>query len=71
MKFPVIMTEGHEDKVLEMNADQEVVTLHGATGEQLGALSWAAVIEQILAGDDDARFAHARSHPRADRKSVV
>ncbi|MBK5282238.1 MAG: PilZ domain-containing protein [Nitrospiraceae bacterium] len=65
MKLPVITTEGHEDKVLEMNADQEVVTLHGATGELLGALSWGAIIEQILAGDDDARFAHARSHPRA------
>ncbi len=49
MKFPVITTEGQEGKVLEMNADQEVVTLHSATGELLGALSWGAVIEQILA----------------------
>jgi type IV pilus assembly protein PilZ len=65
MKFPVITTEGHEGNVLEMNADQEVVTLHSATGELLGALSWGAVIEQILAGDDDVRFAHARAHPRA------
>ncbi len=65
MKFPVITTEGHEGKVFEMNAGQEMVTLHGATGELLGALSWGTVIEQILAGDDDMRFAHARSHPRA------
>ena len=65
MKFTVITTEGHEGKVLEMNADQEVVTLHSATGELLGALPWGAVIEQILASDDDVRFAHARSHPRA------
>ena len=65
MKFPVITTEGHEGKVLEMNASQEVITLHSATGELLGAQSWGAVIEQILAGDDDVRFAHARSHPRA------
>jgi uncharacterized protein (TIGR02266 family) len=48
-----------------MNANQEVVTLHSATGELLGALSWGTVIEQILATDDDARFAHARAHPRA------
>jgi len=47
-----------------MNADQELVTLHGATGELLGVLSWGAVIEQVLAGDDD-RFAHVRSHARA------
>jgi type IV pilus assembly protein PilZ len=65
MKFPVITTEGHEGKALDMNAGQEVVTLHSATGELLGAQSWGALIEQILAGDDDVRFAHARAHPRA------
>lgn len=65
MKLPVITTENHEGKVLEINADQEVLTLHSATGKLLGTLSWGAVIEQILATDDDVRFAHARSHPRA------
>lgn len=65
MKFPVSTTEGHQGKVLEMNADQEGVTLYSVTGELLGILSWGAVIKQILAIDDDVRFAHARSHPRA------
>jgi len=65
MKVAVITTEGHEGKFLEMNTEQEVVTLHGVTGEALGSLAWGAVIEQILASDDDVRFAHARSHPRA------
>ena len=65
MKLPVIMTERHEGKVLEMDTDQEVVALHSATGKLLGTLSWGAIIEQILSSDDDVRFAHARSHPRA------
>lgn len=65
MKFTVITTEVHEGKVLEMNTDREVVTLHSATGELLGALPWGTVIEQLLAGDEEVRFAHARSHPRA------
>jgi len=67
MKFSVTTTEGHEGKVLEMNADQEVVTLHSATGVLLGTLSWRMVIEQVLArsSDDDARFAQMRSYPRA------
>ena len=65
MKVAVITTEGHEGKFLEMNTEQEVVTLHGVTGEALGSLAWGAVIEQILASDDDVRFAHARCHPRA------
>ena len=65
MKFPVTTTEGHEGKILEMNADQEVVALHSATGELLGIVSWEAVIEQVLASNEDTRFAHARAHPRA------
>lgn len=65
MKFPVIMTEGHQGKILEMNADQEGVTLHSATGKLVGILSWGAVIEQILARDEDMRFTHARFHSRA------
>ena len=65
MKVAVTTTEGHEGKILEMNIEQEVVTLHGVTGEALGSLSWGAVIEQILASDDDVRFAHARCHTRA------
>ncbi|MEK7236501.1 MAG: TIGR02266 family protein [Nitrospirota bacterium] len=64
MKFPVTTTEGHEGKVLEMDANLEVVALHTATGELLGTMSWREVIERVLA-DDDARFAHARAHPRA------
>jgi type IV pilus assembly protein PilZ len=65
MKFPVTMTEGHQGKILEMNADQEGVALLSSTGELLGSLSWGTVIEQILASDDDGRFAHTRSYPRA------
>jgi uncharacterized protein (TIGR02266 family) len=61
----VTTTEGHQGKALEMNSEQEMVTLHSATGELLGILSWGTFIEQILASDDDVRFAHARAHPRA------
>lgn len=65
MKFPVTLTQGHQGKIVEMDVDHEVVTLRDAKGELLGTLSWGDVIERILAGDDDARFAHARAHPRA------
>ena len=65
MKIPVITTEGHEGKTLEMNAEQEMITLHSAAGELLGGLPWGTVIEQIMSSDDDVRFAHARAHPRA------
>lgn len=65
MKFPVTINEGHEGNILEVNADQEVLSLYSARGELLGCLSWGAIIEQILANNDDVRFAHARSYPRA------
>lgn len=65
MKFPVTLTQGHEGKMVEMDVEHEVMTLRSAKGELLGTLSWGDVIERILASEDDARFAHARSHPRA------
>lgn len=65
MKFNVTTTGGHTGKVLEMNPDREVVSLLNAKGELLGVIPWGEVIEQVLAGDDDQRFAHARAYPRA------
>ena len=65
MRFSVTTTEGHEGKMLEIDDDLEVVALYAVTGELLGTTSWRDVIEQVLAGGDDTRFAHARAHPRA------
>ncbi len=64
MKFPVTTTERHEGKVLAMNVEEEVLTLHSATGELLGALAWGDIIERVLVRDDDARFSSVRSYPR-------
>jgi len=61
----VITTAVHENKILEMNADGKwscfIVPRENCSAPCRG--EW--VIEQILSGDDDVRFAHARSHPRA------
>jgi uncharacterized protein (TIGR02266 family) len=65
MKFPVTTTEGHEGKALRLDSDRETISLLGPKGELLGTIPWSAVIERILSTDDESRFAHARSHPRA------
>ena len=65
MKFPVTVTQGHEGKALQLDCDQETITLLGQNGELLGTIPWNAVIERILSTDDESRFAHARAHPRA------
>ncbi len=65
MKFPVTVTQGHEGKALQVDCDRETVMLLGPQGELLGAIPWSAIIERILSSDEESRFAHARSHPRA------
>ncbi|HSA61135.1 MAG TPA: PilZ domain-containing protein [Nitrospiraceae bacterium] len=65
MKLPVIATAGHQGKSLVIDAEQETINVHDASGTLLGTMPWGAIIERVLASDDDARFAHARAHPRA------
>ena len=65
MKLSVISTAGHQGKSLVIDAEQETITVHDESGQRLGNMPWGAIIEQVLASDDDARFAHCRSQPRA------
>ncbi len=65
MKFPVTATREHQGKILEIDCDQETLTLINETGQRLGTLGWGTLIERILSVDEDARFAHSRAHPRA------
>lgn len=65
MKLTVTATEAHQGKALDIDCDQETITLVGINGERLGTLTWEAVIERILSSDEDSRFAHSRAHPRA------
>ena len=65
MKFPITMTQEHQGKVLDLNPDQETLTLFNDKGQPLGTLSWGNLIEHILTIDEGTRFAHSRAHPRA------
>lgn len=65
MKFPVSSTSGHQGKSLVIDAAQEMINVHDVSGRLLGTMPWGAVIERVLASDDDARFAHCRTQPRA------
>lgn len=49
MKYPVSSSLRHRGKVLELDAEREIVTLRGINGEPIGGLSWDFVIDQILA----------------------
>jgi uncharacterized protein (TIGR02266 family) len=54
MKFPVTVTPGHQGESLDIDPSREIISLHGANGALLGAVSWHDVIERI-----------ARAHARA------
>src|SRR3990167_541480 len=65
MKHPVITTAGHQGKLLIVDPDQETILIHDASGILLGGIPWGHIIDRLLASDDDTRFAHCRTHPRA------
>jgi len=64
MKLPVIVTLGHKGKALELDCEQETITLLGLGGEQLGTLTWESVIDQILASRQPKDPKEARTDPR-------
>lgn len=65
MKYPVITTANHQGKHLCVDADQETILIHDASGALLGGIPWGHIIDRLLASDDDTRFAHCRAQPRA------
>src|SRR5262249_58269643 len=65
MRFLVTVTHAHGGKSLDVDATQEMISLYASKGNLLGTVSWQEVIDRILAGDEDTRFAHSRAHPRA------
>ncbi|MBI3356070.1 MAG: PilZ domain-containing protein [Nitrospirae bacterium] len=65
MKLPVILTAGHQGKFLVIDTEHETINVQDMLGHLLGNMPWGAIIERVLANDDDARFAHCRTQPRA------
>jgi type IV pilus assembly protein PilZ len=64
VKFPVVSSNRHKSKILEIDPDRELITLIGINGEPLGNLAWDFVIDQILAYRKPHNFGDARSEPR-------
>jgi uncharacterized protein (TIGR02266 family) len=65
MKFPVTSTATHQGKTLIVDPDRETIDVLDASGQLLGDVPWGTVIEQVLDGESQDRFAHCRAHPRA------
>ncbi len=64
MKYPVSSSLRHKGKVLELDAEREMVVLLGINGDVIGNLSWDFVIDQILAYRKVSVQKEVRSEPR-------
>ncbi len=64
MKFPVVSSNRHKGKTLEIDASRETITLVGINGEPMGSLAWDFVVDQILAYRKPQQPRDARSEPR-------
>ncbi len=65
MKLPVIATEGHQGETLEVDCDQEIMTLVSPQGNLVGSVTWGSVIEHIGLTAKEEAGANTRAHPRA------
>ncbi|HET8579795.1 MAG TPA: PilZ domain-containing protein [Nitrospiraceae bacterium] len=65
MKLQVTASEAHQGKALEIDYDQETITLLSAKGDQVGTVTWSSIIDYIESADVQDGSRHVRAHPRA------
>lgn len=63
MKQP-IHKGSHRGKSLDVNLEEETLTILGPDGKKLGTLPWESVIDYVLAATHNARMKKARKEPR-------
>lgn len=64
MKYSVLASLRHRGKVLQIDAEREIVTLLGGNGDVIGNLSWDVVIDQVLAHRKGVVQNEVRAEPR-------
>jgi type IV pilus assembly protein PilZ len=65
MRLAVTASEVHQGKMLELDCDQETISILNGEGRSMGSVSWDALIEWIKSTSDMDETRHVRAHPRA------
>jgi type IV pilus assembly protein PilZ len=65
MKLPILVSELHRGKSLELDCEQEIMTLLDAYDRPLGNVSWDSVIDLIRSSGEQQGPRHVRAYPRA------
>ena len=64
MRLAVTVSEIHQGKMLELDCDQEIITVLDDQGHLMGSVSWDSFIDWVRS-TSQADATHARVHPRA------
>jgi uncharacterized protein (TIGR02266 family) len=64
VKFPVVSSNRHKGKTLEVDPAGEKITLVGINGEPMGSLAWDFIVDQILTYRKSQQSREARCEPR-------
>ncbi len=65
MKFTVTATAGHQGEALEVDLENETITLFDVQGQPKGTLPWGFLIEFIQTTAAEKNLAESRRHARA------
>lgn len=65
MKLPILMSELHRGKSLDIDCEQETMTLLSPEGQSLGNVGWDSVVDFIRSSGEQQGTRHVRAYPRA------
>jgi type IV pilus assembly protein PilZ len=65
MRLAVTVSELHQGKMLELDCDQEIITVLDDQGHLMGSVSWDSLIDWVRSTSQADDATHARLHPRA------
>lgn len=65
MRLSVTASEIHQGKMLELDCDQETLTILDTQGQSMGVVSWDSLIEWVKSSAEMDEARHVRAHPRA------
>ncbi len=65
MRLAVTASETHQGKMLELDCDQETISILDIDGQSMGSVTWDALIEWVKVTSEMDESRHVRAHPRA------
>lgn len=65
MRLAVTASDTHRGKMLELDCDQEVISVLDTDGHLMGSVTWDSLIEWVKVTSEMDESRHVRAHPRA------